>query len=113
MSMATSDLTGAKRRIVDRLKRVDTSTAPELANEFGLTKKQNLAGLLVFISDVNSLGLPTAKGMYLTTAFYWDRDDDSRAHRGQAELRRDGVGQKVHAWNRHGDVHVHGLLGAQ
>ena len=37
MSIATSDLTGAKRRIVDRLKRVDTSTAPELANEFGLT----------------------------------------------------------------------------
>src|SRR5512137_2388162 len=56
----------------------DTVNAIKQANEFGITKKQNLAGLLVFISDVNSLGLPTAKGMYLTTAFYWDRDDDSR-----------------------------------
>ena len=56
----------------------DTINAIKQANEFGITKKQNLAGLLVFISDINSLGLATAKGMYLTTAFYWDRDDDSR-----------------------------------
>jgi branched-chain amino acid transport system substrate-binding protein len=56
----------------------DTINAIKQANEFGITKKQNLAGLLVFISDINSLGLPTAKGMYLTTAFYWDRDDASR-----------------------------------
>ncbi len=56
----------------------DTVNAIKQANEFGITKKQNLAGLLVFISDINSLGLPIAKGMYLTTAFYWDRDDDSR-----------------------------------
>ena len=34
---------------------------------------------LVFISDVNSLGLDIAKGMYLTTAFYWDYDDQTRA----------------------------------
>jgi branched-chain amino acid transport system substrate-binding protein len=57
----------------------DTINAIKQANEFGLTKKQSLAGLLVFISDVHSLGLATAKGMYLTTAFYWDRDDASRA----------------------------------
>ena len=56
----------------------DTINSIKQANEFGITKKQNLAGLLVFISDVHSLGLPTAKGMYLTTAFYWDRDDASR-----------------------------------
>jgi branched-chain amino acid transport system substrate-binding protein len=56
----------------------DTINAIKQANEFGITKKQNLAGLLVFISDINSLGLETAKGMYLTTAFYWDRDDASR-----------------------------------
>jgi branched-chain amino acid transport system substrate-binding protein len=56
----------------------DTINCIKQANEFGITKKQDLAGLLVFISDVNSLGLPTAKGMYLTTAFYWDRDDASR-----------------------------------
>ena len=57
----------------------DTINAIKQANEFGLTKKQSLAGLLVFLSDVHSLGLATAKGMYLTTAFYWDRDEASRA----------------------------------
>ena len=56
----------------------DTINSIKQANEFGITKKQNLAGLLVFISDVHSLGLATAKGMYLTTAFYWDRDDATR-----------------------------------
>ena len=56
----------------------DTINSIKQANEFGLTKKQSLAGLLVFLSDVHSLGLQTAKGMYLTTAFYWDRDDASR-----------------------------------
>src|SRR4029077_18753686 len=55
----------------------DTINSIKQANEFGLTKKQNLAGLLVFLWDVHSLGLATAKGTYLTTAFYWDRDDAS------------------------------------
>jgi branched-chain amino acid transport system substrate-binding protein len=56
----------------------DTINAIKQANEFGITKKQSLAGLLVFLSDVHSLGLATAKGMYLTTAFYWDRNAESR-----------------------------------
>ena len=56
----------------------DTINAIKQANEFGLTPKQSLAGLLVFLSDIHSLGLATAKGMYLTDAFYWDRDDASR-----------------------------------
>jgi branched-chain amino acid transport system substrate-binding protein len=56
----------------------DTINAIKQANEFGITPKQSLAGLLVFLSDVHSLGLPTAKGMYLTTAFYWDRNEESR-----------------------------------
>lgn len=56
----------------------DTINAIKQANEFGITPKQKLAGLLVFLSDVHSLGLATAKGMYLTTAFYWDRDAESR-----------------------------------
>jgi branched-chain amino acid transport system substrate-binding protein len=57
----------------------DTINTIKQAKEFGITPKQTLAGLLVFISDVHSLGLDIAKGMYLTTAFYWDRDDASRA----------------------------------
>jgi len=56
----------------------DTINSIKQANEFGLTKKQSLAGLLVFLSDIHSLGLATARGMYLTTAFYWDRDEASR-----------------------------------
>jgi branched-chain amino acid transport system substrate-binding protein len=50
------------------------------AVEFGITKGgQQLAGLLIFDSDVHSLGLATAKGMVLTTGFYWDRTDETRA----------------------------------
>jgi len=56
----------------------DTVNCVKQAEEFGITPKQSLAGLLVFISDVHSLGLKAAKGLYLTTAFYWDRDDASR-----------------------------------
>ncbi|MBF5042965.1 ABC transporter substrate-binding protein [Aggregicoccus sp. 17bor-14] len=58
----------------------DTINAIKAANEFGITQGgQKLAGLLVFISDVHALGLPTAKGLLLTEAFYWDRDDKTRA----------------------------------
>ncbi len=56
----------------------DTINAIKQAHEFGIAPKQSLAGLLVFISDIHSLGLDTAKGLYLTTAFYWDRDEESR-----------------------------------
>jgi branched-chain amino acid transport system substrate-binding protein len=57
----------------------DTINTIKQAKEFGVTPKQTLAGLLVFISDVHSLGLDIAKGMYLTTAFYWDLDEQTRA----------------------------------
>jgi branched-chain amino acid transport system substrate-binding protein len=56
----------------------DTVNCIKQAAEFGITPKQSLAGLLVFITDVHSLGLETAKGLYLTTAFYWDLNDDTR-----------------------------------
>jgi branched-chain amino acid transport system substrate-binding protein len=56
----------------------DTVNSIKQAAEFGVTPKQSLAGLLVFISEVHALGLETAKGMYLTTAFYWDLDDETR-----------------------------------
>jgi branched-chain amino acid transport system substrate-binding protein len=57
----------------------DTSNSIKQAAEFGLTQKQKLAGLLVFITDVNALGLKTAQGLELTSAFYWDQDDATRA----------------------------------
>ncbi|MFO1114967.1 MAG: ABC transporter substrate-binding protein [Beijerinckiaceae bacterium] len=58
----------------------DTITAVKQASEFGLTKSgQKLAILLGYISDIESLGLPVAKGLLLTEPFYWDRTDESRA----------------------------------
>jgi branched-chain amino acid transport system substrate-binding protein len=58
----------------------DTINAIKGAHEFQLTKdgRQSLAGLLVYINDVHTLGLEAAQGMLLTTAFYWDRNDESR-----------------------------------
>ncbi|MCC4114106.1 ABC transporter substrate-binding protein [Aromatoleum toluclasticum] len=57
----------------------DTINSIKQAKEFGITPKQSLAGLLMFISDVHSLGLDATQGMYLTTGFYWDRNDETRA----------------------------------
>jgi branched-chain amino acid transport system substrate-binding protein len=56
----------------------DTVNSIKQAHEFGITPKQSLAGLLVFISDIHSLGLEASQGLYLTTAFYWDHDEESR-----------------------------------
>jgi branched-chain amino acid transport system substrate-binding protein len=57
----------------------DTINAIKQAAEFGIVSKgQKLAGLLVFISDINALGLETAQGLLLSEAFYWDRDDKTR-----------------------------------
>jgi branched-chain amino acid transport system substrate-binding protein len=50
------------------------------AGEFGVYKGgQQMAALLALITDVDSLGLPTAQGLLLTTAFYWDMDEQTRA----------------------------------
>jgi branched-chain amino acid transport system substrate-binding protein len=58
----------------------DTVNSIKQASEFGIVEGgQRLAGLLVFISDVNSLGLQTAQGLVLTEAFYWDQNDETRA----------------------------------
>lgn len=58
----------------------DTINSIKQAGEFGLTQRgQRLAGLLVFITDVHSLGLQVAQGLVATTAFYWDMDDATRA----------------------------------
>jgi branched-chain amino acid transport system substrate-binding protein len=58
----------------------DTINSIKQAAEFGIVQGgQKLAGLLVFISDVHSLGLQTAQGLTITTAFYWDLNDKTRA----------------------------------
>ena len=57
----------------------DTINAIKAANEFGITKTMKLAGLLMFINDVHSLGLKMTQGMYLTDGWYWDQNDQTRA----------------------------------
>jgi len=58
----------------------DTINSIKQAAEFGIVKGgQKLAGLLVFISDIHSLGLERAQGLNLTEAFYWDLNDNTRA----------------------------------
>ncbi|MBX3620583.1 MAG: ABC transporter substrate-binding protein [Rhizobacter sp.] len=57
----------------------DMINAVKAANEFGVTKTMKLAGLLMFINDVHSLGLKTAQGMYLTDSWYWNQNAETRA----------------------------------
>src|SRR5882757_1989526 len=58
----------------------DTINSIKQAAEFGIVKGgQSLAGLLVFASDVNALGLNTAQGLVLTETWYWDQNDTNRA----------------------------------
>jgi branched-chain amino acid transport system substrate-binding protein len=70
----------------------DTINAIKQAAEFGIVSKgQKLAGLLVFISDVNALGLEAAQGLILSEAFYWDRDDQTRAFAEKFAQKRKGA----------------------
>ena len=57
----------------------DTVNSIKAAAEFGLTKKQNLAALLMLVTDVHALGLNTAQGLYLTEGWYWDLNAETRA----------------------------------
>jgi branched-chain amino acid transport system substrate-binding protein len=58
----------------------DTTNSIKQAAEFGIVQGgQNLAGLLIFLTDVHSLGLKTAQGLIFTEAFYWDLNDRTRA----------------------------------
>ena len=49
------------------------------ANEFGITPTMKVAALLMYLSDVNALGLKTTQGIFLTDAWYWDTNDETRA----------------------------------
>ena len=75
----------------------DTINAIKQAAEFGITPKQTLAGLLMFLSDVHSLGLQSTQGMYLTTGFYWDRNDETRAWSKRFFEKRNRMPTMVHA----------------
>lgn len=69
----------------------DTTSSIKQANEFGIVQSgQQLAALLMFITDIDSLGLDVAKGLVLTTGFYWDTNDDTRAFAKRFAERRGG-----------------------
>jgi branched-chain amino acid transport system substrate-binding protein len=57
----------------------DFENSLKAADEFGITKTMKPAALLVFISDIHALTLQTAQGLYLTTGWYWDLNDETRA----------------------------------
>jgi len=57
----------------------DFTNSIKAADEFGIANTMKPAALLAFISDIHSLGLKTAQGLYLTTSWYWDSNDKTRA----------------------------------
>ncbi|MBN8915384.1 MAG: ABC transporter substrate-binding protein [Rhizobiales bacterium] len=71
---------GSKAKIVGLANSgADTTNSIKQAAEFGIVAGgQNLAGLLIYISDVHSMGLPVAQGLILTSPFYWDMNDKTR-----------------------------------
>lgn len=77
----------------------DTTNAIKQANEFGIVQSgQQLASLLIFLSDVDALGLEVAQGLTLTTGFYWDMNEETRKFAERFAERRDGqMPTMVHA----------------
>src|ERR1700746_37387 len=57
----------------------DFANSMKAANEFGLTRTMKPAGLDAYITDIHSVGLQAAQGLFLTTAWYWDLNDETRA----------------------------------
>lgn len=76
----------------------DTVNAIKQASEFGITQAgQSLAALLMFVTDVHSLGAETAQGLNLTEAFYWDQNDATRAWTKRFEAEMGSKPTMVHA----------------
>lgn len=84
----------------------DTVNAIKQASEFGITQAgQALAGLLIFITDVDALGLNDAQGLVLTEAFYWDLNDETREWSERFEAQRGAKPTMVHAGVYSGVLH--------
>ena len=66
----------------------DTINSIKAAKEFGVTKTMKIAALLIFMTDIHSLGLETTQGLVATDSWYWNKDDDD-AQVGAALLRQD------------------------
>ncbi len=77
----------------------DTIASIKAASEFGINKTMKLAGLLMFITDIHSLGLKDTQGMYLTDSWYWDKDDASRAFAKKFFDKTKSMPTSIHAAN--------------
>ncbi len=75
----------------------DTINSVKAANEFGINKTMKLAGLLVFITDVHSIGIKNASGLLATEAWYWDLNEESRAFAGRFIQKMKRMPTSVHA----------------
>jgi branched-chain amino acid transport system substrate-binding protein len=75
----------------------DFINAVKQAGEFGITREQKLAGLIVFIADIRSLGLQSAQGLLLSSAFYWDLNDETRAWSKRFIEKTQNVPTMIHA----------------
>jgi branched-chain amino acid transport system substrate-binding protein len=75
----------------------DTINSVKAAAEFGINKSMKLAGLLVFITDIHSIGIKNAAGLLATEAWYWDLNDESRAFAGRFIQKLKRMPTSVHA----------------
>lgn len=83
----------------------DTINAIKAAREFGLTPKQKLAALLLWINDVHALGLDVAQGLQLTNAWYWDMNEGSRDFARRYYERMQSMPNMAHAGDYSSTMH--------
>jgi branched-chain amino acid transport system substrate-binding protein len=77
----------------------DTINSVKAAAEFGINKKMKIAGLLVFITDVHSIGIKNAQGLSVAAPWYWNQDDQSREFAGRFIRKIKRMPTMVHAGN--------------
>lgn len=83
----------------------DTINAIKAAHEFGLTPKQKLAGLLMWINDIHALGLEATQGLLLTNAWYWNMNDGSREFARRYYERMKSMPNMAHAGDYSSTMH--------
>jgi len=75
----------------------DTINAIKAAKEFGINKSMKTAGLLVFLTDIHSLGLKNTEGLLHTTSWYWDMNDQTRAFANKFYAKTKRMPTDIHA----------------
>lgn len=75
----------------------DTINAIKAAKEFGINKTMKTAGLLVFLTDIHSLGLKNTEGLLHTTSWYWDLNDQTRAFANKFQAKTKRMPTDIHA----------------